>query len=280
MHFVKNTQAIQVDEYEDMTLLAQPPQGLGTVHWDDAEALDIRIRELLDRAEPDAFFDELPDTINESKKLTTLRNALSDYLYRARSLRLLYNPATKLYSRPDESEREFRARVSQVARELRDAEVDTLEGRYRSRIRTLEDRLRNARVALERSENTARQRKQDALITAGETVFSLFSGRRRSISSAARKVTQATTTKSDINAAEEKVSDVESDLEAMRTQLKRETEAIVERWESTIDTFEEMPITPRRTDVQVSLFALAWVPTWYIVYRSGNVTQTAAVPAY
>jgi hypothetical protein len=280
VHFVKNTQTIQVDEYEDVALLAQPPAGLGTVHWDDAESLEIGVRDLLDRAEPDAYFDELPDTINESRKLTALRTALSDYLYRARSLRLLYNPATKLYSRPDESEREFRARVGQIARELRDAEVDTLEGRYRSRIRTLEDRLRNARVALERSENTARQRKQDALITAGETVFSLFSGRRRSISSAARKVTQATTTKSEINAAEERVADVESDLETMRAQLKRETEAIVAKWETTIDTFEELPVTPRRTDIQVSLFALAWVPTWYIVYRSGNFTQTAAVPAY
>ena len=280
VHFVKNTKAVQVDEYEDIALLAQPPQGIDAVHWQDAEALDLGIRDLLDRPEPEAYFDTLPDTVNESRKLTALRSELEEHLYRSSSIKVLYNPATKLYSNPNESERDFRARVSQVARELRDAEVDTLEGRYRSRLRTLEDRLRNARVALEKRELTARQRKQDALITAGETVFSLFSGRRRSISSAARKVTQATTTKADINAAEDKVSDVEADIDHMKAELKRETEAIVARWEGTIETFEEQPVTPRRTDIQVSLFALAWVPSWYIIYRSGNITQTAAVPAY
>ncbi len=280
VHFVKNTKAVQVDESEDLALLAQPPQAIGTVRWDEAEGLDLDIRDLLDRPESDAYFDMLPDTINDSRKLTALRRELEDHLYRSRSVRLLYSPATKLYSHANENERDFRARVSQTARELRDAEVDTLEQRYASRLNTLEDRLRAARVALEKKELTARQRKQDALITGAETVLSLFSGRRRSLSSAARKVSQATTTKTDINAAEEKVADVEADIERMKAELQRETEAIVARWESAIDTFEEMPITPRRTDIQVGLFALAWVPTWYIVYRSGNLTQTAAVPAY
>ncbi len=64
------------------------------------------------------------------------------------------------------------------------------------------------KVALDKKETAARQQSKDAAITAAETVFNIFSGRRRSISSAARKVTQATTTKADIQAAEEKVADV------------------------------------------------------------------------
>ena len=280
VHFVKNTRAVQVDESEAVALLAQPPQGVGTVRWEQAESLDLQTRDLMDRPEPDAYFDVLPDTINESKKLTALRGELEDHLYRSRSLKLLYNPATKLYSEPDESERDFRARVSQAARELRDDEVDTLDDRFKSRLNTLEDRLRAARVALDKQETTARQRKQDALITAGETVFSIFSGRRRSISSAARKVTQATTTKAGINAAEEKVADVEADIEETKAELKQETETIVTRWESALADFEELPVTPRRSDIEVNLFALAWVPAWYIVYRTGNITQTATVPAY
>ncbi|MCU0522914.1 MAG: ATP-binding protein [Anaerolineae bacterium] len=258
VHFIKNTTTIQVDASESVAMLAQPPQGVGAVRWETAESLDIQTRDLLDRPEPEALFDVLPDTINDSKKLTALRGALEDHLYRSLSFKLLYSPATKLYTKPGESERDFRARVSQVARELRDDEVDTLEDRFKSRLNTLEDRLRTAQVALDKRETTARQRKQDAAISTAETVFSLFSGRRRSISSAARKVTQATTTKADIRAAEEKVADVEADIEALKADMN----------------------TPRRTDVEVTLFALAWVPSWIIVYRTGAITQTAAIPAY
>ncbi len=279
VHFVKNTKAIQVSEARPITLLAQPPESIATAQWEQAESLDLETRDLLARPEPDAYFDKVPETVNEASDLTALRRELEDHLYRAQSLTLLYNAATGLYSKPGESEREFHLRISQAARELRDAEVDKVESRYESKIKTLGDRLRSAEARLEKREADARLRKQDALLTAGETIFNLFSGRRRSISAAARKVSRATTTKTDIREAEETVESLQADIEALKQELKAETDALVARWEATLDDFEEMPITPRRTDVEVNLFALAWVPHWYIVYKIGDITQTAIVPA-
>lgn len=279
VHFVKNTKALQVEASEPVALLAQPPEGVGTVRWEQAEAIELQTRDLLDRPEPDAYFHELPEAINESKELTAIRGELEDYLYRSKSLKLRYNAETKLYQEPDEDERAFRMRVSQVARELRDEEVDALEDRFKGKLNTLEDRLRSARVALEKKEATARERKQDALITAGETVLSLFSGRRRSISSAARKVTRATGSKADIDAAAEKVADVEADIASLKAEFKEETDAIVARWEAILHEYEEIAITPRRADIEVNLFALAWVPTWYVVYESGGIRQSATVGA-
>jgi hypothetical protein len=280
VHFVKNTKALKVDEQEAFALLAQPPQGIGTVRWEQAEAIEVQPRDLLDRPEPESYFDDLPESINESTEMTAIRKELEDYLYRARSLTLLYNPATECYQKPEEDARAFRMRVSHAARELRDEEVDELEDRQERKIDTLEDRLRSAKVALEKKEISARQRKQDALITAGETVLGLFAGRRRSISSAARKISRATTTRADIEAAEEKVADIMEDIEALERELKEETDAIVARWEKSLETFEEVAVTPRRADIEVNLFALAWVPYWYVVYRTGSITQTASVPAY
>ncbi len=280
VHFVKNTRALQVDESEPVALLAHPPRGVGTLRWDEAASLTLETRDLLDRPEPEAYFDELPDTINDTRKLTALRRELEDHLYRTRSLRLFYSPATKLYSRPDESEREFHLRVNQVARELRDQEVDKLKTRYASRLATLEERLRAARVTLQKREQDARLRKQDALITAGETVLSLFSGRRRSISVAARRVSRATATATDIQGAAGRVEELEVSVEKLDSELKAQTDAIVASWETALEQFEEEPITPRRADVEVNLFAVAWVPSWYIRYRSGNIPQTAVVPAY
>ena len=212
--------------------------------------------------------------------MTAIRRELEDYLYRSSSLTLRYNPATELYSQPGESDREFALRINQAARELRDDDVDKLEERYGSKIKTLEERLRTARVALDKQEASVRMRKQDALISAGETVFSLFSGRRRSISAAARKVSQISTSKASVDAAEEKIEVLESDIEELKQDLKSQTNEIVERWDESLDDFEELAVKPRRSDIEITLFALTWVPHWYIEYQTGRITQTSIVPAY
>ena len=140
VHFVKATKDLQVDEAENYALLAQPPEGVGVLRWEQAQSLDMEIRDILDRPENESWFGELPASINDSKDITANKKELADHLYRERSLTLYYSPATKLYADPGESERDFRMRVNQAARELRDEEVDELEDRYKSKLRTLEER--------------------------------------------------------------------------------------------------------------------------------------------
>ena len=282
LHFVKQTKALQVHEQEEFALLAQPPRGVGTVRWEQAEALDLIHRDLLDRPEPDAYFDELPETINESPEFTALNKELDDHLYRTSALVLRYNPATELYSEPGETEREFHLRVQQKARELRDEEVDELEDKYGDKIDRLEDRLRRAREKLAKEEAEAKRRQRDALISTGETVLSLFSGRRRSLSTAANKLGRISTSKMDVQAAEEDITEYQEEIKELEADLREETEAIVEHWETALEQFEDVRITPRRADVEITLFALAWVPRWRIAYRigGGSIVQTATVSAY
>jgi len=280
LHFVKQTRDLNVNTAEAFALLAQPPEGVGGVRWEHAQPLEITVRDLADRAEPEALFDVLPETINEARELSALQRELADHLYRTGNLTLQYNPATKLHSRPDEDARAFHQRVEQAARELRDADVDKLKAQYAQQARRLEDRLRRAEATLERRQTQARQRKQDALITAGETVLSLFAGRQRSVATAARRITQTSTAQTDARAAEEEVSVVQADLKVLQEELHEKTQAIVQQWEAAVGQFEEIPIRPRRTDVEINLFAVVWVPEWQLAYKSGPVVQTTTLPAY
>lgn len=280
VHFVRQTQAVQVNAHRAFGLLLEPPRGLEMPRWEEAQELDLEPRDLLGRPEPGARFDSVPETLNDARKLSALQKDLEEYLYRSYTLELFYSPAVKLYSEPDEDERAFHMRVSQAAREMRDAEVDRLQERYAGRIRTAEERMRNARVALERREADARARKQDALLTAGETVLSLFSGRRRSIAVAARKATRISSSKTEIQAASERIDVLQADMEKLQQALKDETDAIVRRWESALERFETISVKPRRTDISVSVFSIAWAPHWHISYRHGGVLSSAMIPAY
>ncbi|MDY0018910.1 MAG: type IV secretion system DNA-binding domain-containing protein [Anaerolineae bacterium] len=280
VHFTKQTKGLSVDESTPFALLAQPPSGVGGVRWDEAQSLKLTPRDLIDRPEPEACFDVLPERMNEVREFTALQKDLEDHLYRTSSLTLFYSPAAKVYSEPGEDIRAFKMRLTQEARELRDAEVDKLEDRYSAKLKTLEERLRKAKATLAKKEADARTRKQDALLSAGETIISLFAGRRRSISSAATKVSRASTANIDVEAAEEQIEAVQQEMQTLQETLKQETDAIVAQWDAALEKIEEVAITPKRTDVELALFVLAWMPHWQIAYQSGSVTQAATLAAY
>jgi hypothetical protein len=86
----------------------------------------------------------------------------------------------------------------------------------------------------------------------------------------------------DVQAAEEDITEYQEEIKELEADLQEETEAIVERWETALEQFEDVRITPRRADVEITLFALAWVPRWRIAYRigGGSIVQTATVSAY
>jgi len=57
--------------------------------------------------------------------------------------------------------------------------------------------------------------------------------------------------------------------------------AVRDRWEEALVEFEEVPVTPRRKDIQVDMFGLAWAPHWQITYQDrGGATRTDLVAAY
>lgn len=280
VHFAKQTKTLQVDTVASFAWLTQPAPGMGSLLWEQARALELSPAEVLSAPEPGAGFDALPETLLTAKALTGYSRDFADALYRRQSLKLWYSPAASLYSQPGETQVAFRARLNLAAREKRDAEVDALEARHAAKLKTLEERLRRARAALERKQVDAQARKQDAWLTAGETVLGLFAGRKRSLSTAARRISTTSKAKIDVSAAEESVEVVEADIQAVRETLKQESDAIVARWEAALETLEEVQITPRRTDVEVLRCGLAWTPYWLLTYEFGGVTQTVTLPAY
>lgn len=118
VHFVDRRK--EVDEREEFALMTQAPRSAGGPRWDQAQPLDLRPGALVNRPEPEASFDEVPESINEARDLKALRRDLADHLYRTSVVKLLYSLVLRAYFRPNELERDFRMRLQQVAREARD----------------------------------------------------------------------------------------------------------------------------------------------------------------
>jgi chromosome segregation ATPase len=281
LHFVDRTR--DVSEREDFALLAQPPGGAGMLTWDRAQSLDLTVRDLRDQPESNAYFDELPESINESPEFTALEKDLDDHLYHNSSVTLLHSPLLDVYSQPKESEREFRMRLQQVARERRDEEIDEITERYEGKIDKVEDRLRREEADLAQLEADVAARKRETLVSVGESVVGMFLGRRstRMASTALSKQRQTTKAKLRMEETEEDVAELQKDVEELEEELQEEVAAIRARWEEALTELEEYEVRPRRQDVQISFFGLAWTPHWQITYQDrGGTSRTELVEAF
>ena len=275
-----------VSESRQVGLLVQPGDLGAIIRWQDADPIDLDPDELEGQPEPDAYFGPVPSELNTASELKALAKDFSDYLYHEEVLNLHYNPTLKLYGQPQESEREFKIRAQQLARESRDAEVEKLRKKYQQKLDRLETKLAREQRELAEDQAEYEARKREELISAGETVVGLLGvfGRRRSttgLSRAARKRRLTTGAKEDIAESEAEIAHLQKEIEEMRASLEEEAKALTDKWAATLDEIEPYVVKSRRSDVQIELVALAWAPYWEIGYRStsGSLTHNR-VPAW
>jgi hypothetical protein len=276
-----------INEQVEQVLLAPVPDDLGGVDWEMAEALPLRLDELassrpLAASEQGPFFAPVPQAANSARELADIARGLADWLYYHSRLALTAHPELGVTQHPGERERSFKARLRQAARERRDAEVDRLTQKYAARIERLEARLRKQERELVADEAEYQARKSEARLTLGETALSFFMGRRRTraVSTVATKRRLADKAKLEVEETREEIADLEEEIAALEAELQAATQEITRKWADLLDELTTESVHPRRTDVDVRLVALAWLPSWLVTYNDGMRTHTTTIAAY
>ena len=252
----------EVDHVERFALLAEVADA---PDWASAEPLADRPATTAHPADG-AAFTVVPEPMADAKSYDRWGAELKRWLQAERPLVLLQSPETKLTSRPGEDERAFRIRLGQVAREARDAQKETLRERYAKKLKTLEDRMDRAELAVDREAAQASQRKMDTVVRVGTTLLGAFLGRRSSRSTlssigvTARSASRASKESSDVKRAEEKLDALKADYADLDAQLQREMDEIDLQARPEDAALETVEIKAKQTDMQVVEMALAWVP--------------------
>ena len=255
-----------------------PVEGdVGGLDWSEGR-VKLESRDLGREAEPHAFFAELPAGLGAARSLSAMKKEFEDYLYYNSSVTLWYNPHLKLYSKFGETDKAFQRRCRKAAQEAHDAEAKKLKAKYEREQKRVEDRLRREERELEGDKIEYDARKQEELISGVESVVSLFAGSRssRRLSSASRKRRLTRHAKADIEESKETIEELEEQIEELEEEAKREMEELAEKWGELIDEVQEEEVRPRRADVRINLFALAWLPRWEAMVAG----QTLSMPAF
>ncbi len=254
-----------------VALLLQPGQIGPVIPWTSGKQVDLDPAELGQKPPEGALFGPVPPGLDTAKAFAEYAKGFGDYLFRDQSLDIPYCPSLKLYARPDEPEGDFMARVALAARERRDAEVEKLRAKHADRIARLEQALERERRELDAEMREYEARKREADISTTEAVVGLigiFGRRSRSFSAVSRKHRLKEKAKEDIAESQAEIARLSREIEALRQELEAEARAITERWNSATQDIQRISVKPKRAGVRVDLVALAWVPSWEMVFVS------------
>jgi hypothetical protein len=271
-----------VDAQKEYCLLLDPPVDGRRIDWGEAVECVDDIRRLPSYPPQEAAFETVPSSLAQAADYRALNTALQDHLYRTASLTLRYNPTLKLYSRPDESEREFAVRCQDAARDKRDEEAGKANAKYETKLAQLRDKLRREEQKLEKDETTYSGRKTEELLSAGESVFRLLTGKRptSALSSASRKRRMTSEAKARIDQSKQTIALLKKEIADLEKERDEAAKPITERWAALTEQMESVDVRPRKTDVLVDLVALAWAPQWVITGETpGGGIQEVALPA-
>ena len=195
------------------------------------------------------------------------RRDFADALYRTVKVDLLRSARLDTLSRPGESERDFRIRLADVARDARDQERVRIETRYAPKLQQIEERERRALARVEQEKQQATSRQLDTAISVGATVLGALFGRRKlsattfsRAASSARSASRTMKESRDVGLAEETVEAVRAQRAALEAEVQNALAELAGRFDPAVETLETIPVKPKKADVEVRRVVLAWVP--------------------
>jgi hypothetical protein len=259
-----------IDMSQHLALLTPITNGPIPVDWGQGAAIDLPVEDLEGSPETGAQFAELPSGASKAKSYDSWQKDLAAWIYRNQKLELLESPELEVASNPGESERDFRVRLQQRAREQRDETAEKLRQKYAPKIAALEEKSRRAQQAVDREAEQAKGQKLQTAISFGATLLSSFMGRKAvslttlgRATTAARSVGRSMKEAEDVGRAQETVAAINEQMAALDAQFKAETADLEKSIDPQTEPLEKISLKPKKSNISVKLLTLAWAPYWH-----------------
>jgi hypothetical protein len=253
----------------DLILLAEISDGPITLDWNTATPIDVPVEDLQAEPEEKAEFGEVLGTATKQKSYASWRKDLATWIYRNHRLELFESPNLDVASNPGESERDFRVRMQQIARERRDDAVENLRRKYAPKFEQLEERKRRAEQTVQRQTDEAQGQKYQTAISFGATLLGSLLGRKKTslgtlgrATTAARGVSRSMKEAEDVNRAQDNVAAVAQKLADLEEEFKAEAASIERAFDPQTEELGKVSLKPKKVNIDVKLVALGWAPYW------------------
>jgi len=249
----------------------------GIVRWDDFAYSGPSLDKVETMPAASARFGTVDSPLNDSKLMTALQKDFTDWIFRNSEVIARANLKLKVFGGPDVSQAEFMKACSDSARDARDAETTKKTSAIEKKIKTLEDKLFREERELQQDQADLQNRNIETGLSGAEAVAGLLGfGRKKSLSTSVSKFRMAQNAKEDVRESEDSIAQYKKDLNALLREREDLTAEINNRWGSLVNEISEVAIKPKKTDIYVNLFGVAWKP--YYIVQTGD--ETIELPAF
>jgi chromosome segregation ATPase len=167
---------------------------------------------------------------------------------------------------------------SDAAANARDAEIAKRSSQLDRQLKTLEDKLSREERELREDEAELANRRVEEAGTHLENLTGLFGGRRKSsrLSSSLTKRRMTEQAKSEVEESIDAISLFKKQIAELEKNRDEVIAEINDRWGRIVSDITEVTVAPKKTDVFINLFGVAWVP--YYIIQTG--AETVELPAF
>ncbi len=240
----------------------------GPIRWEDFLCTPPRPETFDPAPIPQASFAALDAPLSNARLLTSLQRDFVDWIYRTVRLDIRANHVLGVYATPEVSQAEFMKACSEAARQARDAELAKTAAALNRQIKTLQEKIAREERELRMDQIELDERKREEIVTHAENVLGALgvlgrrSSRRLSTSLTKRRLTEQA--KAEVEESVEALRVYRTQLASLQEELQRMTEEINARWGEAVNDITQIPLAPKKTNIFVTLFGIAWLP-YYLV---------------
>jgi hypothetical protein len=106
--------------------------------------------------------------------------------------------------------------------------------------------------------------------THAENLLSLFSKRRRTLTTSLSKRRMTAKAKADVQESLDTIKDLQEQIVETRAELDEKIAEIKTYWSEVLEQVDEVPVAPYKKDILVELFGVAWLPHIVVESASGR----------
>ena len=269
-----------VDTEMTKTILVDSLDRRGIVRCDEFPYAGPPMDRLENGPAPSSKYGSIEPPLNDSKLMNALQKDFTDWVFRNSSVTARANITLKVFAGPDVSQADFMRACADTARDMRDAEITKKTSALDKKIKTLEDKIYREERELREDEAELQSRKMEEYGTHAENVLGLFTGSRgtRKLSSSLSKRRMTENAKADVEESIQAIKQMQQQLADLQREREQMAQEITDKWGDVASDTSEVTINPKKTDVYVNIFGVAWKP-YYQVQAGGETTELAAFGA-
>jgi hypothetical protein len=234
---------------------------LGDDPGDDAlTPVSVAEEELLPLPSTGAVFAALPAWLDEPAEVRSAGARLVAAIHRGETAGQAVNTPLKLWARGDETPEAFAARCRDAADDGLAQALRKLEQEARKKLDALERKLDAARRRVDTAEGRAAALRAEEAVGAGEVLWSMFSGRRRSLTSVASRRRRSMDAGRKASDAEAAVEALEDEADALAAYVEEEAERLREDWRARAEEITVREVRLEKADIALERLGILWVP--------------------